>query len=97
LAVADAETGAEAPARARLGSIGVVLGATVDAADYGIRLEAMAGPPAAPILAPGFGHQGAGFAELRPRYGPASSSVIAVTSRGVLGAGPDALEEALGR
>jgi orotidine-5'-phosphate decarboxylase len=81
----------------RFGSVGVVIGATVDAADHGIRLDAMAAPPATPILAPGFGHQGAAFSELRRRYGPASGSAIATSSRGVLGAGPDGLAEALAR
>lgn len=82
---------------APIGSIGVVLGATVEAERYGIALEAMAAAPATPILAPGFGHQGAGFAQLRGRYREASPFVIAATSRGVLAAGPQKIAEALKR
>ena len=45
-----------------LGSIGVVLGATLDLAGFGI--DVTAAPPVAltPVLAPGFGHQGADVA-----------------------------------
>ena len=39
-----------------LGSAGVVIGATVRTSDYGINLDEATGSP---ILAPGFGHQGA--------------------------------------
>ena len=72
----------------RLGSVGVVIGATIDAADYGIALESLRGTP---ILAPGFGEQGAVFADVRHRYGAASGNVIVNVGRGVLRAGPSAL------
>jgi orotidine-5'-phosphate decarboxylase len=75
-----------------LGSIGVVLGATVRAADYGIELERLVKTP---ILAPGFGEQGAVVRDVSKIYGPAASSVIVSIGRSVLRAGPGGLGEAL--
>jgi orotidine-5'-phosphate decarboxylase len=43
------------------------------------------------------GAQGAGAAELAEVFGPARHQVLASTSRGVLGAGPDGLVAALAR
>jgi orotidine-5'-phosphate decarboxylase len=80
-----------------IGNVGVVLGATVGLAGLGIPLEAMASAPATPVLAPGFGHQGATFSELPVRYGPVAPFVIASTSRGLLVAGPSGLAEAAAR
>ncbi|TQL04191.1 orotidine-5'-phosphate decarboxylase [Cellulomonas sp. SLBN-39] len=69
------------------GSVGLVVGATVGdaAAEAGVDLEAVRGP----FLAPGVGAQGAGAAELRAVFGRARGHVLASSSRGVLGAGPD--------
>lgn len=71
-----------------LGSVGLVVGATVgDAARAtGTALEAVNGP----LLAPGVGAQGAGERELAQVFGAARSNVLASSSRGVLAAGPDA-------
>jgi orotidine-5'-phosphate decarboxylase len=69
-----------------LGSIGVVVGATVDRAEFGLTDVVLAGTP---ILAPGFGAQGAEPADLRRLFGYVSSGVIASESRGILSAGPD--------
>lgn len=80
-----------------IGGFGVVLGATVDLAGFGIPLEAMAEVPATPVLAPGFGHQGALYSELIGRYGPVAPFVIASSSRGLLAAGPSGIEEAAAR
>ena len=77
-----------------LGSVGVVIGATVNAADYGIEAAQLA---ATPILAPGFGEQGAGLADVRALYGTASSNVIANVGRGVLRAGPHGVRAELVR
>ncbi|MEO6941410.1 MAG: orotidine-5'-phosphate decarboxylase [Terrimesophilobacter sp.] len=79
------------------GSFGVVLGATVTAADYGISLDSLAGPSGTPILAPGFGHQGAAFAHIPTLYGAAAPFVLAATSRAVLSAGRDGIESAIER
>jgi orotidine-5'-phosphate decarboxylase len=73
-------------------NIGFVIGATVDWADAGIAEFT----PAAPILGPGFGAQGAGPADLRTRFGAHASMVIASESRSILAAGPDGLAEAIG-
>ena len=69
-----------------LGSIGVVIGATVRSADYGIDASSLSKTP---ILAPGFGEQGALIAELPALFGPVSGNVIANLGRSVLRAGPD--------
>lgn len=73
------------------GSLGFVIGATVDWADAGLTPFS----PAAPILAPGFGAQGAGPDDLPTRFGAASSMVIASESRSILSAGPDGLASAI--
>lgn len=78
----------------RLGSVGVVIGATVGLADYGISVETDLDAirlARTPILAPGFGEQGALFDDLRSSYGWASDNVIASVSRGILRAGPSAI------
>ena len=77
-----------------VGSIGVVLGATVDFGEYGIDLATLAGTP---VLAPGFGHQGAEFARLASIYGPAAPYAVVSASRSILRAGPDGLVEAVTR
>ncbi|MBO3093419.1 orotidine-5'-phosphate decarboxylase [Cellulomonas dongxiuzhuiae] len=72
---------------APLGSVGLVVGATVgDAAvRAGVDLARVNGP----LLAPGVGAQGAGAAELSRVFGGARHQVLASSSRGVLRAGPD--------
>lgn len=79
----------------RLGSIGVVLGATVDFDDVGIDLAELAVEPAAPILAPGFGYQGAEFADVRRLFGVAADHTIVTASRSILEVGPDRLAAAI--
>ncbi|GEL93506.1 orotidine-5'-phosphate decarboxylase [Cellulomonas composti] len=71
---------------APMGSIGLVVGATIGdaAARTGTDL-AVNGP----LLAPGVGAQGAGAAELAAVFGAARRQVLASSSRGVLQAGPD--------
>ncbi|WP_149085336.1 orotidine-5'-phosphate decarboxylase [Microbacterium sp. 1S1] len=73
------------------GSFGFVIGATVDAVQAGLAPFA----PFAPILAPGFGAQGATPADLARRFGPMAASVIASESRSLLSAGPAALAETI--
>lgn len=77
------------------GSVGVVLGATVDFAGLGIPLHRLAATPTTPVLAPGFGHQGARYAELPSRYGPAAAATVVSASRSILSAGPDRIAEAI--
>jgi orotidine-5'-phosphate decarboxylase len=77
----------EARGRGDLGSIGLVIGATVGTAvdDLGLDLVA-AGTP---VLAPGFGAQGGTPAHLAETFGPALGQVLASSSRDILAAGPD--------
>lgn len=79
-----------------IGSIGVVLGATLDLAAYGIDLEHPA-RPALPVLAPGFGHQGTRIADAARIYGALLPAVIVTESRSVLSAGPDRIAETMAR
>jgi len=69
-------------------SVGFVIGATVDLAQAGL-----AGPltPAAPVLAPGFGAQGAGPDDLTSLAEALASPVVASESRSILSAGPTTL------
>jgi len=75
-------------------SLGVVVGATIDVADYGIALSDLVGVP---VLAPGFGVQGAELRDLADLFGPAAPNVLANVSRSVLGGGPDQLASAIDR
>jgi orotidine-5'-phosphate decarboxylase len=69
-----------------LGSVGLVVGATVGHAvqRLGIDLLAAGGP----VLAPGVGAQGASGEDLRRVFGDARRNVLASSSRGILAAGP---------
>lgn len=66
-----------------LGSVGVVIGATVGETD--LDLTGLQGT----ILAPGYGAQGAGVDDLRKVFGPSLRHVLPTSSRAVLSAGPD--------
>ena len=70
-----------------MGSVGLVVGATVGSAltDLGLDLEAVRGP----ILAPGLGAQGATPADLKRTFGAAYGQVLGTSSRDILAAGPD--------
>jgi orotidine-5'-phosphate decarboxylase len=76
------ETGLESTG---LGSVGVVIGATVRLADFGLTSSDLASMP---ILGPGFGHQGADYESIRAIYGSAASNVVVSSSRAILDAGP---------
>jgi orotidine-5'-phosphate decarboxylase len=79
---------------ADLGSFGVVIGATVQLRDYGLTDDDLAGVP---VLAPGFGEQGAVLSEIRRLFGSATPNVVAASGRSLLLTGPDGLREALVR
>ncbi len=93
IAAHAAALNADAASRGELGSIGLVVGATIGnaARDLGVDLAAVNGP----LLAPGVGAQGAGATELSQVFGSARATVLASSSRGVLKAGPS--HEALQR
>jgi orotidine-5'-phosphate decarboxylase len=77
-----------------LGPIGVVVGATLDLAPYGFSAEDLG---SSPVLAPGFGHQGARFDQVRSIFGPATGNVLLSSSRSILAAGPSGLADAVSR
>jgi orotidine-5'-phosphate decarboxylase len=79
---------AAAGERGELGSVGLVVGATVGSAVEELELD-LAGSHA-PLLAPGVGAQGGTPEDLRRVFGDALPSVLPSSSREVLSAGPDA-------
>ncbi|WP_353810029.1 orotidine-5'-phosphate decarboxylase [Agromyces sp. SYSU T00194] len=89
---------AEEPEAAQqpFGSTGVVIGATVDLRAAGIDPDDT-GTPRTPILAPGFGAQGAALSDLGDTFGALAAGVIANESRSILSAGPDGIRDAIAR
>ncbi|QIM23027.1 orotidine-5'-phosphate decarboxylase [Phycicoccus sp. HDW14] len=81
-----AEDNAAAREAGGLGSVGLVVGATVGTAARDLGLD-LAGS-AAPLLAPGLGAQGGTPEGLRETFGDALPQVLGNSSREVLGAGP---------
>ena len=70
---------------------GVVIGATISLAESGLDPAGLT----TPILAPGFGHQGARIDRLAELFGPASDRVLVAASRSLLEAGPDGIATAI--
>ena len=77
-----------------VGSIGVVLGATVDFAAQGVDVDTPRSP-ALPVLAPGFGHQGAHAVRVRELFGALTPLTLVSESRSLLQAGPAGLAAAI--
>lgn len=77
-----------------LSSVGVVIGATVDIDAYGINRDDLHGMP---ILAPGFGFQGARVSEARSRFGNLCERILVAQSRNILETGPAGVAEAIRR
>lgn len=75
-----------------LGDLGVVIGATRPLAETGIDPADLARTP---VLAPGFGAQGARLGELEQLFGAAWPSVIPTVSRSVLGDRADGVRAAI--
>ena len=73
-----------------LGSVGLVVGATVGTALADLQLDL--GAVRGPILAPGLGAQGATPADLRKTFGAAYPQVLGTSSRDILKAGPGVRE-----
>jgi orotidine-5'-phosphate decarboxylase len=71
------------------GSIGVVIGATLDLSRFGIDTGSPAGFNPPPVLAPGFGHQGAQLSDARSIFGSYAPATIVSESRAILSSGPD--------
>jgi orotidine-5'-phosphate decarboxylase len=87
--IVDAVTSSNAADAAAgvLGSVGLVVGATVGQAVQDLDLDLTSAN--APLLAPGVGAQGATTEDLRSVFGAALGNVLASSSREILGAGPD--------
>jgi len=75
-------------AAAPIGDFGVVIGATVARDGRALGADLVTG--SAPILAPGFGAQGAQLRDVREAFGDASARVVANVSRDALAGGPGA-------
>ena len=75
-------------------NIGVVIGASTDLGTYGLSDEDLEGMP---ILAPGFGAQGAAVRDARSRFGRASSTLIVAQSRSILESGREGVADAVRR
>ena len=78
---------AAAAGRGELGSVGLVIGATVGDAVSGLGIDLLAANT--PVLAPGLGAQGGTIEALRRTFGDALPQVLASSSRDVLSVGPD--------
>lgn len=79
-----------------LGSAGAVLGATLNLSRFGMgTITTLPQEIQTPILAPGFGAQGARLVDAGRLFGVAAKQVIATVSRSVLGAGPDGIADAI--
>lgn len=65
-----------------LGSVGAVVGATIDGAGLDLAVNG-------PLLAPGLGAQGATAADVRRVFGSVIKNVLPSSSREILAAGPD--------
>ena len=85
--IVDGVTSQNAASGGVLGSIGMVVGATVGDAVQKLGLD-LAGANA-PLLAPGVGAQGATAEDLCTVFGAALNNVLASSSREILGAGPE--------
>ena len=74
-----------APSKSRFGTLGLVIGATVDLAQLGISDYRSAKPePVSAILAPGFGYQGAQLKDAKSLFGANADNVIYSISRSAL-------------
>lgn len=85
-----------ASGNALLGSFGAVLGATLNLQGFGLS-EVLNGQDiaATPILAPGFGAQGAELSASKQLFGLGSRQVIHSVSRSVLQTGPQSIPNAI--
>ena len=77
-----------------LGPVGAVIGATLNLQRFGLQLDAQ-GKVKTPILAPGFGAQGAELGDIKRLFGSVAGTVIASVSRSVLEAGPTGIANAI--
>ncbi len=76
-------------------SVGVVLGATLTLSEFNIDSAAAPAKPALPVLAPGFGAQGARIEDAKQIFGGLAWAMLANESRSILAGGADGLAERL--
>jgi len=76
----------------RFGNVGLVIGATINPSQFGIDLEQVSDTLQTPILAPGFGAQGAKLEEARSIFGKSAGRVIYSISRSALRDGMSSLK-----
>lgn len=76
-----------------VGSVGVVLGATVDLSDFDIDRSAQAHGPTVAVLAPGFGFQGAQVGQVRELFGSLADGVLVSESRSIVNGGAGELND----
>lgn len=95
-AIIEDVTQANATIGHELGSVGVVLGATLDLATFGIDVATPVAPML-PVLAPGFGHQGASLADAARIYGELAGMLVVSESRSILSAGPSGIADTIAR
>ena len=72
-------------------SVGVVLGATLKLDEFGIDVNTLPVTPALPVLAPGFGAQGARIEDARSIFGGLGWALLANESRSLLSGGAEGL------
>lgn len=75
-------------------SIGAVIGATLELSSLGIDPGAF---PPLPVLAPGFGFQGARVEDAKAKFGNLAENIIVSETRSILAAGRDGITEAIKR
>ncbi|MCS5496900.1 orotidine-5'-phosphate decarboxylase [Cnuibacter physcomitrellae] len=94
IALGVSEHNADAARSGRLGSFGLVIGATKRLVDYG--LDSAGGElDSTPVLAPGYGVQGARFDDIPSVFGRLAGNTVVSVSRSVLGAGPAGIGSAI--
>ncbi len=76
-----------------LGSVGLVVGATVGEDIAALALDLAAGAP--PLLTPGYGAQGATSADLRRDFATVWDQLLVPASRSLLKAGPEGMRDAV--
>lgn len=92
-AMVDDALAFNSPLDTHVNSIGVVLGATLNLADFDIDTTADPATPALPVLAPGFGAQGARIEDAKAIFGGLGWALLANESRGILSGGSKGLAE----
>lgn len=89
-----ADIGRWSTEREPAGSVGAVLGATLDLPSLGINPDEF---PPVPVLAPGFGFQGARVEDARSKFGGLTKNLIVSETRSVLAAGREGIVDAVSR